>query len=1241
MHEHCRKFVSMGAVFLALSAGALADDGARVSRSIAPSPGTSPTLPPGYMAEAEHAFVQSMGFYVNSQKSDGTVTPVSYLDIDEQWVEDRTLARPLVGVYIYGPSEGVDGIGFVGHGRRDAYAAVSLDDGDTYKVTNLSESAAESSSDVIRSDIPLFADSDFAYPGDVVNIFHAVMGNQVLVAWPSRFCAQGQPNYALDTVEPTEAQAARRAAIAAYLGIDLAVASPDDLYLIDMFGVGGQQGSVDYAEDKWAQNWPAGVVPFSCLWTARGELVSGDDPRTADTAESAHMRWFKAERLTSGRRDVNRIETQCVAGAGCAITWQEDPEGLRPGQGEGPGEGWSGAIANSQTDIWYTYIDAENFNVVQDPSDESGASPLPFLDYVALASDTTVTQKPKPFVPFAMPMRLTDNAKCNTENPQPYCYGSALQTAGITPPKFPDENALTPMDYGLKDLCADTVQIPTGPQQTLSAICVTEDGLPLVGNTAATRPRLGLFSYDLDRDGLVDGAFAVVETEEDKGLGKFGFTAEGTACDPASSDTCIAFDEGKNLWYHTFSMGLSDGFSTHPQDGLLANLTFHGHMLNQPEVDYRTGEFSPVRNTVDMWDFGTYNFDIFNTEIARRGSLLAQTIAKAEASKSGLIAMPAWKQGTMNQGGPADVMVRRIRFAGNGAGGGSGEGCPIHVDSSRPVVSAEYKSAGSRLIIAVSQADGDVRTNVLLRNAVTQSSIADKTPLIDAPDGTLSRNLRVDEVPCAVQVADDDGSLQWGPYALVENAPATCVGSVPEVCTNPPPYNEGLGWDGTGNPYAFRNMVCDRWAYAEAPNPYYPGGVCLDAAINLSATIPDTCTDSDTGEDIACPSVDLTQGTSFGIGDTEPVLQGVVQGEGNTTKVLTWHQCPADFSAVGDADGVNTVSCVDDDRIDDSTLADQSWYNPLEVAKGHRGFIDGDFVMLLYAWSPNWRLNTKGNDRYELYIRRSFDGGQTWTNLPSEFLASDGLTYAGAGNVSCETYRTAETGSEKVEPRACNAYVAGAAEQARNVTQHKSMKFTTLDPRYAPTAPSVPLSLPAELATLGFNGAADYMASSDDGTTEDIRDPSRFFVVYETGDNSTTSEGEPEPLDLFYSRGVMFGDHYQVWAEENDLSLCFPTLPYDALEPEDERIDSGFCNEFDQVEQGRPGLEASEASLAANPGGEFLYAAWAEFQQADELEGGLIVGDEESHPRLRRIWYIDSFISTENAWTLPGTNGGN
>ena len=1093
---------------LVAAGGATADDGELVRKSM--SQEATPSVP-GYVDEAEHAFIGMMKFYVPAQAAEGTVTPIPYNDVDGTQVETRGTAKPLVGVYINGPVETVEGLGFVGHGRRDAFAAISLDDGTTWKKTNLSESAAESSSDVVRADIPLFADTKdntttYNYPGDVVNVFHAIAGNKVLVAWPSRYCDSGQPNYALDTVE----QEARRAAIAAYLGIDLATASPDDLYLIDMYGVGGQQGFVDYAEDKFDANHPVGEVPYSCLWTARGELVAGDDPRTTDVTEASFMRWFKAERLTSGARDVNRIETVGVAGAGFAITWQEDPEGLLPGQGEGPGEGWSGAIANSQTDVWYSYIDIEDFNVVQDPADETGATAMTFTDYeAAAAASEDITQTPKPFVPFAMPMRLTDNAKCNVENPKPYCYGSALQATYEDPtPGDETDQPLNPLAYGLKDLCKDTVQIPTGKKGELTDICVTEDGLPLVGNTASTRPRLGLYGYDSTnkvKDAVIDSAFVVVVAEEDKGLGKFGVTADGTTCNPDLDPNCSTFDEGKNIWYHSFSMSLTDSVGGKTQDSLVANLTHHGNMLNQPEVDWMTGEFYLVANTSKFWNFvndnGDYNYDIYNTEIARRGSLLAQDIYKVHKdtsnAKGGLIALPTWKQGAMNQGGPADVMSRRILI----------------------------------------------------------------------------------------------------------------------------PKNWKIGKD--GNPYAFRNMACDTWAYRDGSNPNYPDGLCLDSAINLSATIPDTCLDSDTGAEILCPQVDLSQGTTFGVGDTNPILQGAVQGEGNTTKVLSWHQCPADFTAVSSTDGTALYTCDNDLRTDADTTRDQSWYNPLDVAKGHRGFLDGDFVMMLYAWSPNWRLNAKGSDRYELYIRRSFDGAQTWTTLPKGFKTWDNLKYDGAGTVTCETFRSAETqaGGELVEPRVCNSYAAGAAEQARNVTQLSGMSTTTLDPRFAMTGSPQGVSI-------GVNPSG-----------EDVRDPSRYFIVYETGDNTTTALGEPEPEDLFYSRAVMFGDHYQVWAEENDLSVCYPSDPHNDTDPETgvptELIGSGFCNEFDQLDQGTKGLQASEASLTANPGGQFLYGVWA--QLAHDETGDV----SESDAMARRVWWIDDYISTADAWVFgQGTGDG-
>jgi hypothetical protein len=1130
----------------------------------------------GHVDEAEHAYIHQMKFYVPSQAASGTASETDpedkaegdlYFDIDALLRDTRILAKPLIGVYQFGPVESPQmlnaetgeledaPIGFIGHGKRDVYGAVSLDDGVTWKKTNLSESAFETSCDnancnVIREDVPLFADTAYAYPGDVTNVYHSVMDNKALVVWQSRYCASGQPSYSLDNPEKPEL-VARRAAIAAYLKIDLAAPSSDDLYLLDMYGVAGSQRSVDYSDPKvedYAPNQTVGAVPFSCLWSARGVLNQGDDPRTQDVVELSYMRWFKAERLTSGARDVNRVVTVCVSGAGCGITWQEDPEGLRGGEGGGPGEGWSGAVAHSQTDVWYAYIDYENFDVVQNPADETGATPMTLAAYELAALDKdNVTQKPKPFVPFAMPMRVTDNAKCNVDKPKPYCYGSAIAALGVAVPTDGTGIALDPRNYGLKDLCADTVTVLTGnPDSTLgekeTLMCVTQDGLPLVGNTAATRPSLALYGYDTTSpkklgDSVIDSAFVAILAEEDKGLGAFTFDADGNACEQEnnSDPDCFTFDEGKNIRYYTFSMSIGDTVGGFNQDRLLANLTQPGHQLNQPEVDWTTGEFYPPTDTALLWDFDDYNFEIYKSEYARRGSWLGQDIYKVHRdtsnARNGLLALPTWKQGIMNQGGPADVLSRQI---------------------------------------------------------------------------VIPKNWKLD--------------------------------------------NRRFG----GNPYAFRNMACEEWAYNPAENqdanPYYPGGLCLESAINVSATIPDQCQDSETGGEALCPQVDFSQGTAYAVGDTNPTLQGS-QVTPNKTKVLSWHQCPASFTTVKSTDGTVLFTCDNDLRTDTSskagsvgTLRDQSWYNPLDVAKGHRGFLDGDFVMMLYAWSPNWRQNADGHDRYELYIRRSFTGGNTWTTLPGNYAYWDPKattkTYRGDGTVTCETFRSDQTqaSGDLVEPRVCNSYGAGVAEQARNVTQLQAMRITTLDPRYAITGS--PQGVSNTLNTFGY-GVNPY--------GEDVRNPSRYFVVFETGDNTTTAVGEPEPLDLHYSRAINFGDDYVVWADEvldPTLAKCYPSDPHEDTDPETgvpaEHIGSGFCNEFDKFDQGTPGLEASEASLTANPGGQFLYGVWAQIEhQVDENNTTDWDSVLSSDAMARRVWWLDNFISETYGWTFgQGTGDG-
>ncbi|MGD8784744.1 MAG: choice-of-anchor O protein, partial [Thioalkalispiraceae bacterium] len=686
-----------------------ADDGDRTIKSM--SRNTQLTVLPEEVgvptAEAEHAFIDMMKFYVPSQQASGLVTGVDYLDADGNPVENLLVSKPLISVFINGPAIGVEDTPFA-HSFMDTFAAVSLDDGETWKTTNLSESADQSSfelgqassgsgsgnssaiaststdSDDGRASRPsgfmrwllsLASDDDrndrdnddrdrnddrarnddqddgdddrlrideavleeknrnkselevegegapsrtivtlinavtkeeldttradrkgefefdikykrdevppcsvaavvngttsayvrvvdedgntlencegdpgydlTNYPGGVHNVFHATQGNKVLVAWPSRYCQQGKPAYALGN------DLTRRDAIVEFIQTGEAAddinttALPgfsleDDLYLVDAFGVAGSQGSIDFAEEGYPQ---AGEVPYGCIWTARGVLLAGDDPRTTEI-EASHMVWTKAERLTSGRRDPYRIEVHGVKDAGFVITWQEDPDGLRPGQGLGPGEGWSGAVAHSQTDVWYSFVNWDYFDYV----DDGEGAPINIVSHDLISSG-----RPQVFVPMAIPMRITNNAKCNTDgtlvtDPDMYCnYGAGDTTDGIA----------DAADFGLKDQCADSVEIPTGPNATLTPICVSEDGLPNVANTAATRPRTSLKGYDSNADGIIDSAWVIVATEESKGLGRFFFLPDGTPCEEGSSDDCTE-DIGKNQWYFSFDMGSPD-----------------------------------------------------------------------------------------------------------------------------------------------------------------------------------------------------------------------------------------------------------------------------------------------------------------------------------------------------------------------------------------------------------------------------------------------------------------------------------------------------------------------------------------------------------------------------------------------------------------------------------------------------------------------------------------------------------
>lgn len=930
-----------------VSGSALGEDGVIFRRNIS-------RTPDGITGESS---IGMMNFYVPAQKADGTLTTIEYtvlLSDTETVIETRDYARPLLTAY----NDGIEhndlrtGAGF---GDRDAYAALSLDDGATWKNYNLSDSAHLSS----------FTVDGIPYPGDVFYLELAVSrefantGRYAMVAWISRYCDGGLPAY---TIYPDK----------------------------DLFGVAGAQKSVDYT----LQGFPeVGEVPYGCVWAARGTL---EQITRADGTTYYDMIWRKAERLTSGRRDAHRLEVKGTEGAGFIITWQEDPEGLRPGQGLGPGEGWSGAIVNSKTDVWYSYISWDDFALVDDPTTENLENIPDPIEYVYDPEGTL----PKVGVLMKIPVRLTDNDFCDATSltEDPYCKHD-----------FDDD--------GIAEFCANTV-VWTNPGGQPKNVCVTEDGRTLVGRVGASRPRIGLMPYTTyDYDTIVDvitttevltdtsgitytveitepvydtrtSAWVLLSYEESKALG-----------DGISEEDVEPIDIGKNIWYHSFDMFEPD-------------LVSHGHILNQPAADPATGLFFDMQ--VDDWGNAFYE-----TEIARRSSMVIQSGKAALNSIAKTSALVLFKQGIINQGGPADIYMRRF--------------------------------------------------------------------------------------------------------------------VIPEV------FDPKLD-----NPYAFENIDCAIWDYVPITdtryttetvhadiNPNYPGGICLSTPTNLSATSIKRCENLPLGGDPTKPA-DCVAAFPWDFG-VSPF-----------PKITIWEQ---------------TVDNLDD----------QTWENPYDIAKGHRGFLDGDFLMVMYAWSPNWMANSVGNDKYNLYIRRSFDGGQTWTTTPLG-LGDD------IGPCHTENYLEIPDGQTELSVETC--YGVGAFEPARNVSQMLSTKITVLDPRYIPTAPAI------------FSDTLKTVYRYPD----DARDPSKFLVVYETGDNTVVSEDSSAvPLDLYYSRASDWGDNY------DDIVL--------ADKPDNNGV---YRESFDWLENQQDDL-SGEAALVANPGGNFFYAVW---NQWNEFEEDVVTNSDMWYRRL-------------------------
>ncbi|MBU8869701.1 MAG: hypothetical protein KOO60_02390 [Gemmatimonadales bacterium] len=1009
------RFVTIIALIL-IACSAVAEDGELFMKNVSKTP----------ELDTNHVTLRVLYKNVPAMTAEGVLTSVVYTDQEGETVLERDYSKPLVVFYHDGPVVNPEDSGeFPGHGQRDVFGAVSLDDGNTFLRSNLSNSGDKSS-------FRLRDQTD--YFGDTFRLFANSAGNKVMVAWASRYANGGNPNYAMTDED--------KADLAGYLGIE-----EEDLYLNDMWGVSGSQNSSDFADEGYPT---VGEVPYAALWTCRGTLVDLDEDGNYEVV------WRQAERLTSARRDVHRIEVGVAGGAGFVVTWQEDPDGLRPGEGEGPGEGWSGAVAHHQTDVWYSYIDWNEFDKVY-----SGDYSAPF-DLVDYAEEGT----PAVGVPMSMPVRLTDNAMCVPVEDDPYVYEDF------------DGN-------GISDLCAYSVPVTeydaAGNAIKTTEMCVAEDGRLMRGNTASTRCRVNLRGYDTDGDDVYDEAWVVLAYEESKGMG------EEIDYDP--NDLIEKVDMGKNIMYHTFDM-------RNPE------LVSQGLMLNMPAVypgDEPTAYASGTERLVEypVTVDGVYNYRfmqidpdpiysdqagmesvLLQSEICRRFSLISQP--PKDVGESGTVALGMWKQGIIRQGGPADVYGRRFVTP---------EGFDITVD----------------------------------------------------------------------------------------------------------------------NPFDYSCMECGEWLFEDGANPRYVKGLCISPPEALSATSLVDNADAvgpDGSNSIGATAVDLA--SVFPFNEAFDDIEMAMLEEANETqlpKVYEWSQIGPDFGFDPDLTVDGTTGLTPGTNFDD-----QSWENPYDVAKGHRGFISGDYIMMLYCWSPNWLANTRGHDNYNLYVRRSFDGGQTWTTLPVDYtdvqeipgttnLTADGTTYyewMGPAGGDSEYKFIYDLGEGEFEP-------------TRSMSLLNGLKETVLDPRYAPTG-----------------GATHSSVVDDYADPDDTRDPSKFFITFEVGDNTTVEFGEALPMNMYYSRATNYGDDFEmVWEDETAIGVI------DELSTDNDAY-------FDWLE-GKKDVHAAEASMCASPGGMFFWTAWEEWKE-DIHEN---VWDTDA--TLRRLMFLDeeSDDGSGGDGKQPGGGGGN
>jgi len=1204
-------------------------------------------------------------------------------------IDCREVAQPLVVNYLAKVDIYDDQVKeefWPGRFSYDVYTAVSRDDGTTWKRMNNSRMADMSSFELETGE---------PFPGTAGSPYLKVNDNQILVVWESKFCKSGNPRYSIELCDnpATEEVEVDDPLTEEYECASYCRGNPeqgtevcepdypfdDDYYVTDVWGVRGQQQSVNYDEVDDVDTLGIGEIPYSCLWAQRGviasqqELDAGvfasmtiiDDNGTPEDPDDDIERavvlgdivWYKPERLTSGRRDAYIPMLGSARGAGFAIAWQEDPSGLRPGKGKGPGEGWSGAISNHKTDIWYSFLSYDDFNVVDEnflPGGPGGGTDgVPTGDEGYL--DKPGLGRPKAKVPFSLPVRITDNDMVNTHTlkvePSSQCV---TPPGGTEPICFPEvvDGSFVPIDPEeiAKEFCghpdADPATCCDPNDHQGDPNC--EDLKGFFGNLSGTK-RYAYMASTIDE---VDNATGLYLPGGD-GVPDYQYYVDrgGTLdlCDLSGTNSYMDLLPGTSAHERWF------GFTNTAGASKLVCTTSDGRLLD--------GDVFASRPMLQLQPYTKAD-----------GTKSAWALLAYEESKGmGHSLAAAEHEDTDN---PVDEIIGEVTDD-------KGQEKPVKQDIGKNMMFHSFDFAQPDLVspghivnlpalcggLYPTYCDDPKTPDVLetdLENPTCTCEPGQPVPLYF--DYLVDRDN--DETTPAEWLPDSTKFLQYrteiarrarflvqsyGKLGATRTAGAIIYKQGQEgqgrpadvfirrfVVPSQVPKPDGTLRNfspKTDNPFAFENFECTAYLDETFDLPGCPTDGVKGYNCNVwgEATGDRLCggvfTDPIGGytrrDHINLTSADIDLAVDAGPDDVTP--DDPTDDRYGTNKVLLWsqHQRNLGDESFGFVDEDGTPCAVIGWEQDPVT---GQWTNlgTPEVcpamysnARSHRGFMRGDLLVTAYSLSPNWAAGRNGNDRYNFYVRRSFDGGQTWTTTPAAL--------GGTGVYVCPEYRSDPNnpdpdGSGNLPPQvlldsasgACGFYdpatlmdgelpplpvgiaavnyldpigstpdglpaqfiAAGAFEPARNVSEIKNNHESSGDPRLGTTPPTYPLD--------GTTGNIMCPKMGAAGTwecifPEDEYFDNMFFVAWGTVDNAkstgaTGEKAEAGPLDLYYTRTENYGDRYVkipwvIGGQNSNLGYGETVWRYD------------FVAKGEPEEQG-------EAQLKATSDGSKAYVIW-------------------------------------------------